>query len=152
MADERRLTACCGLFCADCIPSNGALFDAAQTLAGELDRAGFDRYAALKAHNDASFADYTRFRAYLSAVAGLKCPGPCAEGGGKPVCAIRDCAKTKGYTGCWECDAFETCGLLEPFSAYHGDTPRNNLRLIREHGVENWAEHRGPHYLWSRRP
>jgi hypothetical protein len=152
MTDERRLTACCGLFCADCIPSHEALFDAAQTLADELDRRDFDRYAALKTQKDESFSDYERFRAYLSAVAGLRCPGPCAEGGGKPTCPIRDCAKTKGYAGCWECNTFETCALLEPFCAYHGDTPKNNLKLIRELGVEKWAARRGPHYLWSRRP
>jgi hypothetical protein len=152
MTDQRRYTACCGLFCRDCIPSREALFEMVAALEGELDRLDFARYAALKASRDDAFAGYEEFRAYLSAVASLKCPGPCAEGGGKKDCAIRDCAKEKGYAGCWECNGFETCKLLEPFESFHGDTPRNNLRLIHEHGPDNWAAHRGPHYLWSRRP
>ncbi len=151
MTDQRRYTACCGLYCRDCIPSRDTLFDAARALADELDRARFARYAALKACRDDSFADYERFRRYLSTVSTLRCPGPCSEGGGKSHCAIRDCAGSKGYAGCWECGEFETCGLLEPFAPFHGDTPVSNLRLIREHGPDNWAEHRGPHYLWSRR-
>jgi hypothetical protein len=151
MDDDRRYTACCGLYCKDCIPSRESLFAAARALEEELDAVGFDCYAALKEQKDEAFAGYGRFRDYLSAVASLKCSGPCAGGGGKPVCAIRDCAKGKGYAGCWECAGFETCALLEPFSAYHGDTPRDNLKLIREHGLERWAAHRGPHYRWSKK-
>lgn len=152
MTDQRRYTACCGLFCRDCIPSREALFDAVRALEDELDGLDFVRYAALKASRDATFAGYGEFRQYLSAVASLKCPGPCAEGGGKKNCAIRECAHSKGYAGCWECDGFETCKLLEPFEPFHGDTPKNNLRLIRQHGPDNWADRRGPHYLWSKRP
>lgn len=152
MTDQPRYTACCGLYCGDCIPSRETLFEPAQALADELDRLDFARYAALKASRDDAFADYEHFRTYLSAVATLRCPGPCADGGGKKECAIRDCAGNKGYVGCWECNAFETCKLLEPFTAFHGETPRNNLRLIREYDVDNWAGLRGPHYLWSGRP
>jgi hypothetical protein len=152
MTDERRYTACCGLYCTDCIPSRETLFDTARALADDLDRLDFGRYAAIRSSRDDSLGDYEGFRRYLSALTALRCPGPCAEGGGKKECAIRDCAGNKGYTGCWDCNTFETCGLLEPFMPFHGDTPRNNLRLIREHGPDNWAQRRGPHYLWTSRP
>ncbi len=152
MEESRKYTACCGLYCKDCIPSKETLFEAARILGEQLGSLDFGRYAALKASRDEVFAGYDRFREYLSAVTSLKCPGPCAEGGGKKKCAIRACAKKNGYAGCWECAEFETCALLEPFAAFHGDTPRNNLRLIREHGLDRWAENRGPHYVWSRRP
>lgn len=151
MEESRIYTACCGLYCRDCIPSQETLFEAARTLGDRLDALDFGRYAPLKAARDDVFSGYERFREYLAAVASLKCPGPCAKGGGKKKCTIRDCAKEKRYAGCWECAGFETCGRLEPFTAFHGGTPRGNLRLIREHGVEKWAKHRGPHYLWSRR-
>jgi hypothetical protein len=152
MTGQRHYTAFCGLYCEDCIPSRSSLFEAVQGLAGELDRLDFRRYAALKAESTEIFSGYERFREYLSAIASLRCPGPCAEGGGKKDCAIRACAKEKGYAGCWECGIFETCKLLLRFQRFHGDTPINNLRLIREHGPDNWARHRGPHYLWSKRP
>jgi len=152
MTDQRCLTACCGLYCADCIPSRGPLFDAVRMITEEMDRLDFGRYAALKAQRDEVYAGYGQFREYLSAVASLECPAPCSVGGGKKECAIRDCAKGNGYAGCWECAGFETCELLVPFQHFHGDTPIRNLRLIREHGPGNWADRRGPHYLWSRRP
>ena len=50
---------------------------------------------------------------------------------------IRDCVRKKGIKGCWECSGFEDCELLEPLSIYHGDTPKYNLRLIKEYGIEN---------------
>jgi hypothetical protein len=152
MTDQRRYTACCGLYCADCIPSRKQLFDTVRALADQLDGLEFGRYAALKAESNESYSEYDRFREYLSAIASLRCPGPCAGGGGKKDCAIRACAHEKGYAGCWECAGFETCELLVPFQRFHGDTPVINLRLIREHGPDNWAGRRGPHYLWNRRP
>ena len=151
MNENRKYTACCGIFCTDCIPSREALFSAARTLAVELDGVDFDRYAALKAERDDSFAHYEQFREYLSRIHSLRCPAPCVEGGGKPDCTIRSCARAKGYRGCWECAGFETCDLLDPFTPFHGDTPRNNLLLISEHGIEEWAAHRGPHYRWSKK-
>jgi len=51
--------------------------------------------------------------------------------------------------GCWQCATFETCSLLEPMSACHGDTVKHNLRMIRQFGIEHWAHKRGKHYLWS---
>jgi hypothetical protein len=150
MNEGRKYTACCGLFCKDCIPSHEGFFATAKALAGELDALDFDRYAELKAERDGSFSDYARFRAYLSRVISLRCPAPCAEGGGKPDCAIRSCAGAKGYAGCWECADFVTCALLTPFETFHGDTPRKNLRLIKTYGIDNWADRRGIHYIWKR--
>jgi hypothetical protein len=128
------------------------LLDAADALMRELDRSGFDDYAILKEKKNRVFGKYTRFREYLSAVASLRCAGPCSLGGGKTDCAIRSCAQEKGFRGCWECVSFETCRHLEHFEAFHGRTPRDNLTLIKEYGVDRWADHRGPHYLWSKRP
>lgn len=152
MTDDRRYTACCGLYCRDCIPSQGSLFETVRALADRLDYLDFGRYAALKAEGDEALTGYRQFRDYLSAIASLECPGPCSEGGGKKTCAIRTCARDKGYVGCWECAGFEACELLVPFQRFHGDTPKRNLGLIREHGPDDWARHRGPHYLWSPRP
>lgn len=150
MKSDRGFTAYCGLYCGDCIPSNQELFDAAEKLKEKLDGEQFDRYAGLKSRSNRIFNDYEVFRNVLSELIKLKCGKTCINGGGKPDCRIRECVHRKGLEGCWECSRFEDCELLEPLSVFHGDTPKNNLRLIRKHGVDNWADKRGKHYLWSR--
>lgn len=150
MGDER-LTACCGLYCADCIPSNRALFVAVADLEQRLADLGMAEYAVLRADREEVFRQYEVFRQVLAAIRGLECPGPCRPGGGNPQCAIRQCATEKGQQGCWECDDFETCPRLDRLRRSHGPTLNHNLAAIREHGLANWSSHRGPHYPWHRK-
>ncbi|HEY55702.1 MAG TPA: DUF3795 domain-containing protein [Dehalococcoidia bacterium] len=150
MNQTAQSTACCGLYCPDCIPSNQSLFNAAEKLKEELDGRQFENYAELKSANNVVFKDYGVFQRVLSEIIKLKCAVPCVKGGvGNPNCRFRPCARKKGLKGCWECSDFEECEYLEP-SAYHGDTLRFNLRLIKEYGIENWADKRGKHYLWDK--
>lgn len=146
---EAEYTAYCGLFCGDCIPFNRKLFDSAQTLLRELEREQFHRYAELKGARNVSFRMYDTFFEVLSELPRLQCSRPCRSGGGKSDCKIRKCAVGKGLKGCWECQSFEGCVSLRPLRTYHGDIPVNNLKLIRKDGIENWANRRGPHYLWT---
>lgn len=148
---DKEFTAYCGLYCGDCIPSDQQLFNTAEKLKEELDKRQFDKYAELKSKKTAIFNDYEIFRRVLSAIIDLRCPKPCVNNGGNPNCKIRECVREKGFEGCWECSDFENCDLLEHLSTAHGETPRHNLRLIREYGVENWAEKRGKHYLWNKK-
>lgn len=150
MNRDAELTAYCGLYCADCIPSNQSLFRAAGKLKDELDRSQFGNYAELKRVKNEVFEDYEAFKKVLSEIIKLECAAPCTNGGGPPNCRIRLCVRKKGLKGCWECSSFEGCELLEPLSLYHGDTPKFNLNLIKEYGVENWADRRGKHYLWDK--
>lgn len=147
---DKDFTAYCGLYCGDCIPSNQKLFDFAGNLAEELDERQFDNYAELRSRKNAIFKEYGIFRKVLSALIDLRCPKSCINGGGNPNCEIRKCVREKQFKGCWECSEFEGCDLLEPLSIAHGRTPRHNLRLIKEYGVESWAEKRGKHYIWSK--
>lgn len=149
MTNDREQTACCGLYCGDCIPARRPLFDAAERLRQELDQCQFGAYAQYKSKGNSIFAQFGTFREVLDAILALQCPKPCSHGGGRPDCPIRACARAKGLEGCWPCTTFETCALLEPMSACHGDTVRHNLRTIRQFGVEHWADQRGKHYLWS---
>jgi hypothetical protein len=150
MTRDAELTAYCGLYCGDCIPFNHPLFDAAAKLRDELDDRQFDKYAELKSRKNEVFKDYEVFKKVLLALIDLKCAKTCISGGGIPDCRIRLCIRKKGLKGCWECSGFEGCELLEPLSIAHGDTPKFNLRLIREYGIENWADKRGKHYLWDK--
>lgn len=150
MANDREQTACCGLYCGDCIPANHALFDTAGTLRQQLDDCRFDEYARYKSARNKAFSGYPAFRELLDAILTLQCPATCYHGGGNPDCVIRACAREKRLEGCWQCAGFETCDRLAPMCAAHGDTVKHNLRMIRQHGVEHWSHARGTHYVWQK--
>jgi len=150
MATDRERTACCGLYCGDCIPSNQSLFDTAAALRQQLEDCQFAEYARYKSASNRTFNAYEAFREVLDAIVTLRCPRTCFHGGGKPDCAIRLCAQGQRLEGCWQCTDFETCERLEPMSICHGDTVRHNLRMIRQHGVEHWSGARGRHYVWHK--
>jgi len=147
--DQRRFTAYCGLYCRDCIPGNGDLFRAARELTRLLNEVGFDEYASRKAEKVGPLRDYAAFAGVLDAITQLECPAPCREGGGNPDCAVRACAIEKHYVGCWECEDFRGCSLLDSLRRFHGENIDHNLEMIRQHGPDNWAEHRAKHYPWS---
>jgi hypothetical protein len=150
MANDRERTACCGLYCGDCIPADEVLFDTTGRLRQQLEDCRFDEYATYKSTGNKTFDAYQVFREVLDAILALRCLTTCFHGGGRPDCAIRDCAHGKGLEGCWQCGDFETCDRLQSMSACHGDTVQHNLRMIRQHGVEHWSHARGQHYMWQK--
>jgi hypothetical protein len=150
MASDREQTACCGLYCGDCIPADQSLFDVAATLRQQLDDWQLEKYAEYKSTRNGTFSAYPVFREVLDAILTLRCPKTCFRGGGDPNCAIRLCAHQKGLEGCWQCENPETCETLEIMCVGHGDTVRHNLRMIRRHGVQNWSYTRGKHYVWQK--
>jgi hypothetical protein len=149
MPGDDRYTAYCGLYCKDCIPSDEKLFRIADEIGDLLDGLQFEKYAALKAKTLPEFADYPAFARVLRALKGIECKALCTEGGCKENCLIRACVRGKGLRGCWLCGKFEACGLLESMKNYHPGLV-HNLRMIRQHGPDDWSDKRGRHYNWSR--
>jgi hypothetical protein len=150
MTNDREQTAYCGLYCGDCIPADQGLFDAAATLRQQLDDRQFEQYAEYKSIGNRTFAAYPVFREVLDAILALRCPKTCFQGGGNPNCAIRACVRQKALEGCWQCEGFETCETLQVLCSAHGGTVKHNLRMIRQHGVENWSHTRDRHYVWQK--
>jgi len=148
MEDQRMCTAYCGLYCGDCIPSNRRLFELARDLEAELGRVRFEEYAALKVAADAAFAEYPAFLNVLRSIRGLECPAPCRAGGGKPVCAVRDCVLARRLAGCWECGEHGTCRPLAPLLRLHSNLV-HHLELIRREGPDKWSGKRLGHYPWQ---
>jgi hypothetical protein len=146
--DEQALTAYCGLYCRDCIPCRRTLFSLAGDLEAELAGARFEEYARLKTRADAAFADYPAFLGVLRAIRGLECREPCRSGGGKAVCAVRDCVLARGLAGCWDCGESGTCGLLAPLLRFHPNL-EHHLDLIRQEGPGAWSAKRRGHYPWQ---
>lgn len=149
MAQDRKFTAYCGLYCLDCIPANKSFFRACDEFEKLLSDLKFDKYAEAKSKTNKAFRDYPKFASVLKEIKKLECTAPCQEGGCKPDCRIRECVQNKRYEGCWECDTSDTCDLLLPLKRCHGGTIDHNLEMIRRYGPDNWSDKRGKHYIWS---
>ncbi|RJP27151.1 MAG: DUF3795 domain-containing protein [Actinobacteria bacterium] len=149
MTRDRDLTAYCGLYCGDCIPSNTRLFEMIEELQELAAKLRLYDYAELLSRRDAACEDYPAFERMLAALAGWRCPSPCRAGGGRPSCLVRECAREKGFDGCWECANRRGCELLDPLRGFHRGTIDENLDAIAERGIDGWADGRGRHYPWS---
>ncbi|HZD43223.1 MAG TPA: DUF3795 domain-containing protein [Methanomicrobiales archaeon] len=146
--EGHRLTAPCGLCCADCIPSRREIFDTARILKAMLEENHIEEYAALKAGKMPVFRQYGVFSEVLEALIALECPSPCREGGGKPVCRVRECVEERHLAGCWECEERTSCRTLSPLLSFHPHLAEH-LEIIREKGEEQGQEQRRAHYPWE---
>jgi len=147
---EIELTAYCRLYCGDCIRYRSRAINLAEDLADELQKIKFDNYAHLKKDSVKEFQQYDGFRKILDAMARLECDIPCRAGGDgcSGPCEIKKCPHLNNFQGCWECDEFETCKNFEFLKSFHGETPRENLRKIKEYGLDRWVIYRGKCYPW----
>lgn len=148
---DDRHTAPCGLYCLDCIPSHGELFQSVRALKDRLRELRFQHYAELKARRVPALADYARFLEVLDAIESLQCPAPCRDGGGNPDCLVKPCVAERGLGGCWECDERKNCERLAPLLRVHPNL-LTHLDLIAEHGQVGWLRHRRAHYRWDDHP
>jgi len=154
---EIELTGYCGLYCGDCLRYRSRAADLARDLLNELQNTEFDKYAELKSGSAKQFDTVKQFKHYreccevLEAIVALQCNIPCRVGGGCSTfsCGILECCRNKGFDGCWQCNEFESCERLEILRAIHGDSPRQNLRAIKELGLDKWAERRYKPYVWQ---
>ena len=146
MINSNKYTAYCGLYCLDCIPSNKELFDILDELESLLREVNFKKYAELKSKSNEPFNDYPKFIEVLHEIQKLECTSLCTEGGCKENCKIRECVKEKDYEGCWECDDYKECELLEHLKGIH--SIEHNLEMITKYGVDDWANKREKHYNW----
>ena len=149
---EIELTAYCGLYCGDCIRYRSKAAD----LARDLRDTEFGKYADVKSGSmDADavkqLEHYREFCEVLEAIIALQCDNPCRVGRGCPTfsCGILECCWKKGFDGCWECKEFEKCKEFDFLKPFHGDTPLQNLRKIKELGLDRWSEHREKFYTWQ---
>jgi len=146
-----RLTACCGLYCGDCIRYRSRAATLSAALKEDLDRSDFASYAKVKANALAQLKHYESFDGILQAIAALRCDRPCRAGGDGcgQSCEFKKCAGVKGLEGCWQCADFEGCGKFAFLDPFHGNGPRENLRKINQYGLRNWARYRSRCYRWQ---
>ncbi|MCK4387126.1 MAG: DUF3795 domain-containing protein [Dehalococcoidia bacterium] len=137
---DKNLIAYCGLYCGDCINHKGEIADLARDLRKKLREAKFDRVAQGLSNFFKEFKNYQQCYEVLGAMVRLRCKRACRNGGGPPVCKIRNCCQKKNIPGCWECEEFETCEKLDFLKPIHEDAHLKNLRKMRKQGVNKFLE------------
>lgn len=150
--DSQNKTAYCGIYCPDCIHYKNSYSDCARQLKDELERIDFDKYAAIESPFGETFKKYQEFTEVLNKLSNTQCSEMCRTGGGcsgKP-CEIMTCCLSRNYDGCWECSELDRCEKFDFLQPRCGDMPKNNVRTIKEHGIENWIKLRDPFYRWQR--
>lgn len=146
-------TACCGLYCPDCIWYQNSVSTLAKKLRDTLDEIDFRKYASVKSPFGTELEYYDEFIDILNFMAANDCTSPCPVGGGcggRP-CRIMECAEEKGLEGCWQCEEMEECSYFEIVRPRCGDTPMENLRNIKKYGYDGWIDKRGPYYIWQKK-
>jgi hypothetical protein len=148
---DRELTAYCGLFCGDCIRYKSKASDLASQLLDELGKTKFENYVKVKQRSVKELKTYKETISTLEVIRKLKCDIPCRLGGDgcAQPCKVANCTHLKGIEGCWECKEFEVCDNFEFLRPFHGNTPQNNIKKIRNYGLDKWAAHREGMYTWS---
>lgn len=130
------LSTYCGLYCGACAIKNGQISGTAKALKGMLDTYDYPEWAPMMAEFVPATKHYPEFDGVLVWLTTQDCPG-CRGGGGNPDCAVRNCAKERGFVGCWECDDRVGCEKLKVFKNAYPDMA-DNLERIREVGLAAW--------------
>ncbi len=148
--NERELTAFCGLYCGDCIRYKCRASDLANELLHEIDKTHFTKYAHVKRTHMEEFENLNSLISLLKVISEIKCSTPCRSGGDGcgGTCEIKKCALSKKFEGCWECNECEQCNKFEFLKPFHGNAPKNNLRKIKQYGLDTWSSHREQCYPW----
>jgi hypothetical protein len=140
--DHHAQVAYCGLFCGHCIIRQGMLHQSASDLLREIDRPEFQKLArglpVILPEEFEPLAKLPDCRQVLVSLTNLDCTAICREDGGSKSCGIRQCCRRKGIEGCWLCGQFENCQTLAWLNPVNGDAHLQNLRTIRDRGMDNF--------------
>ena len=74
MTNDSERTACCGLYCGDCIPAADSLFESAGRLRQLLAETQFEEYARHRSVMNKAFESYRVFQEVLDAILTLRGP------------------------------------------------------------------------------
>lgn len=151
MGDKEK-TAYCGIYCPDCIHYRNRYSILAAELKKELERIEFACYASVESPFGSSYDGFDKFESILENLSNTRCNTVCRVGGGCSgiPCEIMKCCQSREIVGCWECSKLEQCEKFAFLEPRCGDMPKKNSRLIREQGIENWADDRECFYIWQK--
>jgi hypothetical protein len=130
----------CGLFCGDCIIRREKIGARSGDLLRTIDAVEFQKLCSglplIAPDPFEALSKIDECRSVLAAMSQLDCKRPCKRGGGSADCPIKSCCQDKQLAGCWQCESLEDCKTLDWLNPVNGDAHRNNLRIIRDKGVD----------------
>jgi len=95
--NDENLIAYCGLYCKDCHGNIGKIPDLARDLRKELRKNNYDKFAAFISTYSfgKELKDYKKCYTVLGAMVKFRCKKGCKNGGGSPLCKIRNVQRKK---------------------------------------------------------
>jgi len=113
----------CGLYCPKCYKNS--VSSAAKNL----------KRVVLRAKNvcGKKYLTSQEIKKELNNLIALRCANFCRAGGGKSDCKIKICCLDKTLDGCWQCEGFIKCDLLN-------NRFKKNILKIKEQGVEKFVQ------------
>ena len=149
MSGDADLVTYCGIYCGDCLGYTGVIAEATDSFLDVLDRYKF--YMTARNVFPKELGDYDRLTDMLLFMSELKCHKTCRERTDEEAsCIVRNCCKELGFYACYECSGFERCETLASvLGGLHLDACLQNLREIREMGLEAWLRDGMRHHYWD---
>jgi len=131
--EELKLIGYCGIYCRLC-----------DYFTGKFREVGRQALEIVEKHPELKiFAEYSKEFNYEDFVKGLRwlstqigpCIGACRGGGGWSECPLRKCCIEKGFTFCYECNAYP-CKIIKE------QLPKAEERLneLKRLGIEKWVK------------
>jgi len=146
MEQKEKLVAYCGLYCGDCAGYTKDLAKAAKQLKSQIEKYKF--HLTVEAMFSEQFNNYEEFVKNLEFMTQLECPTVCTQRD-TTQCKIWHCCREKNYSGCYDCDEFDTCEKIRnALGELFFDACIENLRQIKAMGVREWIE-KGRRYWFS---
>jgi biotin operon repressor len=178
---EKNLVCPCGLTCCDCLFYKKEIYETAyklkelitghelnkflignsseaswEHLAEHMDLSNNQIWDRIGSHFDV-FKHMPEFMDVLDGIIELQCKTTCQESGGCSIggntheCKALKCIKSKGYEGCWQCNDFESCDKLKFLKHGYGYVIEDNLRTIKEKGIDAVKSRGNKYYAWQRK-
>ena len=149
MSSETDLITYCGIYCGDCLGYTGVIAEATDTFLDVLDKYRF--YMTARNVFPKELGDYDRLIDMLLFMSELKCHKTCRERTDEEAsCVVRDCCNERGLFACHECSGFEGCETLgSVLGGLHLGACLQNLREMREIGLEAWLRDGRRHHYWD---
>ena len=174
---DRKLVCPCGLTCCDCLFYKSEIYESAIKLKEVIKDSQLDIFLRLISEKESweaigkhlcedgseigryfeSFKKLPDFLKVLDGIIEIQCKKTCQESGGCSMggvireCVAIKCIKARGYDGCWDCAEVENCDKLNFLKRNYGETLEDNLKVIKEKGVEAVKSRGNKYYAWQRK-
>ena len=173
---DRKYVCPCGLVCCECLFYKPEIYEAAKKLKDIIKTSQLDVFLKSITENEAwepmakhlnaeeskiqnifePFNKMPDFLNVLDSLITLQCEKTCRETGGCSIrgvthkCEVLDCIKAKKYEGCWDCTEFTSCGKLNFLKQGYGETIEENLRTVKEDGIDAVKLRGDKYYAWRK--